>query len=64
MSSDSGAESANAQNVAEKPQNQVERFHLPTPEEIRGQDIWNNCAVRSLVSGVMGISYFFPTLLF
>ncbi|GAB2218520.1 hypothetical protein Droror1_Dr00001747 [Drosera rotundifolia] len=32
----------------------VEPFHLPTPEEIRGQDIWNNCAVRSVVSGVMG----------
>lgn len=68
MSSDSGAESANAQNVAEKPQNQVERFHLPTPEEIRGQDIWNNCAVRSLVSGVMGgglgvmMGFFFAAL--
>lgn len=54
MSSNSGAESTNnASNGAEeKPQ--MEKFHLPTPEEIRGQDIWNNCAVRSVVSGVMG----------
>ncbi|KEH38394.1 hypothetical protein MTR_2g070300 [Medicago truncatula] len=29
---------------------------LPTVEEICGQDIWNNCAVRSVVSGVMGFS--------
>lgn len=33
----------------------IEPLRLPTPEEIRGQDIWNNCAVRSVVSGVMGI---------
>ncbi|XP_030474159.1 mitochondrial import inner membrane translocase subunit TIM22-4-like [Syzygium oleosum] len=37
---------------AEKPQ--IQPLRLPTPEEIRGQDIWNNCAVRSVVSGVMG----------
>ena len=57
MSTNSGAESSNASNGAEKPA--VERFHLPTPEEIRGQDIWNNCAVRSVVSGVMGKTKFF-----
>lgn len=33
---------------------QIEPIRLPTVEEIRGQDIWNNCAVRSVVSGVMG----------
>lgn len=38
--------------AAEKPQ--VQPLRLPTAEEIRGQDIWNNCAVRSVVSGVMG----------
>lgn len=32
----------------------VEPIRLPTVEEIKGQDIWNNCAVRSVVSGVMG----------
>ncbi|KAG1342728.1 mitochondrial import inner membrane translocase subunit TIM22-4 [Cocos nucifera] len=37
---------------AEKPK--IEPLRLPTPEEIRGQDIWNNCAVRSVVSGIMG----------
>lgn len=37
---------------AEKPA--IEPIRLPTVEEIRGQDIWNNCAVRSIVSGVMG----------
>lgn len=37
---------------AEQPK--IEPLRLPTPEEIRGQDIWNNCAVRSVVSGIMG----------
>nr|XP_033509698.1 mitochondrial import inner membrane translocase subunit TIM22-4-like isoform X1 [Nicotiana tomentosiformis] len=37
---------------AQKPQ--IEPIRMPTVEEIRGQDIWNNCAVRSVVSGVMG----------
>lgn len=32
----------------------IEPVTLPTFEDIRGQDIWNNCAVRSVVSGVMG----------
>ncbi|CAN6313145.1 unnamed protein product [Urochloa humidicola] len=32
----------------------VEPIRMPTVEEIKGQDIWNNCAVRSVVSGVMG----------
>ncbi|KAG0503241.1 hypothetical protein HPP92_003313 [Vanilla planifolia] len=38
--------------LEEKPK--IEPLKLPTVEEIRGQDIWNNCAVRSVVSGVMG----------
>lgn len=55
MSATSGAESTNGSSSsieAEKPQ--IEPLRLPTVEEIRGQDIWNNCAVRSVVSGVMG----------
>ena len=32
----------------------VEPIRMPTAEEIKGKDIWNNCAVRSVVSGVMG----------
>ncbi|KAK3151337.1 hypothetical protein QOZ80_3AG0244590 [Eleusine coracana subsp. coracana] len=42
-----GGESASQASV-------VEPIRMPTPEEINGQDIWNNCAVRSVVSGVMG----------
>lgn len=41
-------------NDSEKPP--IEPIRMPTVEEIRGQDIWNNCAVRSVVSGVMGRS--------
>lgn len=37
----------------EKPQ--IEPIRLPTVEEVRGQDIWNNCAIRSVFSGVMGM---------
>ncbi|KAF3330469.1 Mitochondrial import inner membrane translocase subunit TIM22-1 [Carex littledalei] len=54
-SSDSGPESQNGSiNEMEKKENAVEPLRLPTVEEIRGQDIWNNCATRSVVSGVMG----------
>lgn len=45
-------DSLNSKEV-EKPQ--IQPIGLPTVEEIRGQDIWNNCAVRSVVSGVMGM---------
>lgn len=40
---------------AEKPK--IEPLRLPTVEEMRGQDIWNNCAVRSVVSGIMGMIF-------
>ncbi|KAL5580660.1 hypothetical protein UlMin_013102 [Ulmus minor] len=39
-------------NEAEKPA--IEPIRMPTVEEIRGQDLWNNCAMRSVVSGAMG----------
>lgn len=42
----------------------VEPIRLPTIEEVRGQDIWNNCAVRSVVSGVMGLFPFYFSILF
>lgn len=45
-------EAREAPEEEEKPR--IEPLRLPTPEEIRGQDIWNNCAVRSVVSGIMG----------
>ncbi|XP_075633076.1 mitochondrial import inner membrane translocase subunit TIM22-4-like [Castanea sativa] len=56
MASNTGTESTNGSSSskeAEKPP-PIEPIRLPTAEEIRGQDIWNNCAVRSVVSGVMG----------
>ena len=43
-----------ASREVEKPP--IEPIRLPTVEEMRGQDIWNNCAVRSVVSGVMGMA--------
>lgn len=46
------SESQPQPNEAERPE--IEPIRLPTVEEIRGQDIWNNCFVRSAVSGVMG----------
>ncbi|CAL9039050.1 mitochondrial import inner membrane translocase subunit TIM22-4 [Musa acuminata AAA Group] len=52
---DADGEAREAPKAEEKPEKpQIEPLRLPTPEEIRGQDIWNNCAVRSVVSGVMG----------
>ena len=58
--------SSNGKEAEKKPQ--IEPIRLPSAEEIRGQDIWNNCAVRSIVSGVMGMNiatslfYFFSHL--
>lgn len=55
--SSSDSEPNEVPNGAETPK--VEPIRLPTIEEIRGQDIWNNCAIRSVVSGVMG-NFCFP----
>ncbi|KAF3454871.1 hypothetical protein FNV43_RR05319 [Rhamnella rubrinervis] len=52
MSTSTGNDSDNASKEVQKPP--IEPIRLPTVEEIRGQDIWNNCAVRSVFSGVMG----------
>uniref|UniRef100_A0A7N0R8P6 Uncharacterized protein n=1 Tax=Kalanchoe fedtschenkoi TaxID=63787 RepID=A0A7N0R8P6_KALFE len=55
MTSESGTHSPLDSTATDDSQNpRFEPLRLPTPEEIRGQDIWNNCAVRSVVSGVMG----------
>ncbi|KAG8476197.1 hypothetical protein CXB51_033206 [Gossypium anomalum] len=37
---------------AEQPQ--IQAIRMPSMEEIRAQEVWNNCAVRSVASGVMG----------
>ncbi|XP_042513478.1 mitochondrial import inner membrane translocase subunit TIM22-4-like [Macadamia integrifolia] len=52
--SDSESSTASSSSSKETQKPQMEPLRLPTIEEIRGQDIWNNCAVRSVVSGVMG----------
>ncbi|XP_047963227.1 mitochondrial import inner membrane translocase subunit TIM22-4 [Salvia hispanica] len=44
----------NASSSQEESKPPIETIRLPTMEEIQGQDIWNNCAVRSVMSGVMG----------
>ncbi|KAK4483951.1 hypothetical protein RD792_011161 [Penstemon davidsonii] len=55
MSTNTDNETQNASSsTQDAPKTPIEPIHLPTIEEIRGQDIWNNCAVRSVVSGVMG----------
>lgn len=46
--------------VQKEAEKTIQPLRLPTPEEIRGQDIWNNCAVRSAVSGIMGNISFLP----
>ncbi|XP_031271853.1 mitochondrial import inner membrane translocase subunit TIM22-4 [Pistacia vera] len=54
-SSHPDAESDNGSSVSKEPDKpQYEAFRMPTTEEIRAQEVWNNCAVRSVVSGVMG----------
>ncbi|XP_028753351.1 mitochondrial import inner membrane translocase subunit TIM22-4 [Neltuma alba] len=54
MADNSGNESGSSSTLKEAEKPQIQPIRLPTVEEIRGQDIWNNCAVRSVVSGVMG----------
>ncbi|TQE12338.1 hypothetical protein C1H46_001991 [Malus baccata] len=43
-----------ASREVEKPP--IEPIRPPTVEEMRSQDIWSNCAIRSVVSGVMGMA--------
>lgn len=51
----SEAQTSESIGAAKEPEKRpIEPIRLPTAEEIRGQDIWNNCFVRSAVSGVMG----------
>ncbi|KAG8637223.1 mitochondrial import inner membrane translocase subunit TIM22-4 [Manihot esculenta] len=57
MASSSGIESNNgvsSSKEAEPETPQIPPFRMPTMEEIRAQEVWNNCAVRSVASGVMG----------
>ncbi|KAI9110659.1 hypothetical protein K1719_018525 [Acacia pycnantha] len=54
MADNSGNESGGSLNTKEAEKPQIQPLILPTVEQIRGQDIYNNCVVRSVFSGVMG----------
>lgn len=56
MATNSGTESNNgaASTSKETETPQIHSFRMPTIEEVRAQEVWNNCAVRSVASGVMG----------
>ncbi|KAI3798423.1 hypothetical protein L1987_33698 [Smallanthus sonchifolius] len=54
MSEDSSNTPSAPANANETEKTAIEPIRLPTIEEVRGQDIWNNCAVRSVASGIMG----------
>ncbi|KAG6426765.1 hypothetical protein SASPL_110999 [Salvia splendens] len=54
MTSNPDSDLPNASSSQEESKPAIETIRLPTMDEIQGQDIWNNCAVRSVMSGVMG----------
>ena len=60
-----GAASSSTSKDGETP-TQIQPFRMPTIEEVRAQDVWNNCAVRSVASGVMGEDWLIklPSFLF
>ncbi|XP_050236498.1 mitochondrial import inner membrane translocase subunit TIM22-4 [Mercurialis annua] len=52
-----GTSSGFSEPMAETPQaqvTQVNSFRMPNMDELRAQEVWNNCAIRSVASGVMG----------
>uniref|UniRef100_A0A1J3JH17 Mitochondrial import inner membrane translocase subunit TIM22-1 n=1 Tax=Noccaea caerulescens TaxID=107243 RepID=A0A1J3JH17_NOCCA len=54
---DSGAEPAGGSTGSVGPNEsvtQIQPIRMPTIEEIRAQEVWNNCAVKSVFSGAMG----------
>ncbi|GLU02578.1 hypothetical protein SLE2022_198240 [Rubroshorea leprosula] len=54
-SSTSGTEPTNGNSSSsESVKSQINPIRMPTMEEVRAQEVWDNCAVRSVVSGVMG----------
>ncbi|CAN0859800.1 Mitochondrial import inner membrane translocase subunit TIM22-1 [Linum grandiflorum] len=46
--------SAGESNNSSGSQTKIEPFRMPSVEEIRAQEVWNNCAIRSAFSGVVG----------
>uniref|UniRef100_A0A2P2QL40 Uncharacterized protein MANES_03G100200 n=1 Tax=Rhizophora mucronata TaxID=61149 RepID=A0A2P2QL40_RHIMU len=54
MATNSGNESDNGASSSEEMHPKLRGFRQPTMEEIRAQEVWDNCLVRSVVSGIMG----------
>ncbi|CAN7035152.1 hypothetical protein IGI04_032305 [Brassica rapa subsp. trilocularis] len=54
MSNDSSAEPAAGSSGSNENVTKIEPIRMPTIEEMRAQEVWNNCAVKSVASGVMG----------
>ena len=52
---DANAEPAAGSSSSNESVTQIEPIRMPTIEEIRAQEVWNNCAVKSVASGVMGL---------
>ncbi|XP_010537506.1 PREDICTED: mitochondrial import inner membrane translocase subunit TIM22-4 [Tarenaya hassleriana] len=51
---DTGTDPINGSPESGNNPDQIQPIRMPTMEEIRAQEVWNNCAVRSVASGVMG----------
>ncbi|KAF8052320.1 hypothetical protein N665_1572s0004 [Sinapis alba] len=54
MAADSSAEPAAGSSGSNEGVTKIEPIRMPTVEEMRAQEVWNNCAVKSVASGVMG----------
>ncbi|KAF8052597.1 hypothetical protein N665_1540s0019 [Sinapis alba] len=54
MTADSSAEPAAGSSGSNESVTKIEPIRMPTVEEMRAQEVWNNCAVKSVASGVMG----------
>ncbi|KAL0697876.1 hypothetical protein Bca4012_053998 [Brassica carinata] len=53
-SADSSAEPSPGSSGSNESVTKIEPIRMPTIEEMRAQELWNNCAVKSVASGVMG----------
>ncbi|KAK0604961.1 hypothetical protein LWI29_021380 [Acer saccharum] len=56
-SSNAETESNNNSSSSVSKETEVRKYEpirMPSMEDVRAQDVWNNCAVRSVFSGVMG----------
>jgi mitochondrial import inner membrane translocase subunit TIM22 len=50
----STGESASPPSKPKKPKKEYKVVQMPTAEQIQQEDFMNNCAIRAVVSGVMG----------